>query len=73
MTETTELNNEIGTCVECRVPCWRETGAGCCRKNAVLVTAGEAGVEITEIQVPARENGSGQQPGDPEIIIGVRV
>jgi hypothetical protein len=73
MTETTAFKSEIGTCVGCRVPCWRETHDGCSRKNAVLVTAGDSGVEITEILVPARENESGQIPGDPEIIIGVRV
>lgn len=73
MTETTTVNHEIGTCVGCRVPCWREPPAGCGRKHAVLVTAGDAGVEIVEILAPAREKESGQTPGEPELIIGVRV
>ncbi|HII99583.1 MAG TPA: hypothetical protein HA272_10140 [Methanoregula sp.] len=73
MTETTTVKSEIGTCVGCRVPCWRETQDGCCQKHAVLVKPGDAGVEIVEILVPARHDEPGQPQKGPEIIIGVWV
>ena len=73
MTETTTTNNEIGTCVGCRLPCWKENACGCCRKTAALVIAGESGVEITEILVPAKEKEKEHTTGKPDVIIGVRV
>lgn len=70
---TTQNNNEIGTCIGCRLPCWKETAYGCCRKTAALVIAGESEVEVTEILVPAKRVGDEQVPEEHEIIIGVRV
>ena len=73
LTETSIATNEIGTCIGCRLPCWRETAYGCCRKTAALVIAGESEVEITKILIPARTDPDEQTPEEPEIIIGVRV
>ncbi|NMB80045.1 MAG: hypothetical protein GYA23_13235 [Methanomicrobiales archaeon] len=53
MIETLTGNNEFGSCIGCRLPYGNETSSGNSRTNALLVIAGESGVEISDIQVPA--------------------
>ena len=53
MIETLTGNNEFGSCIGCRLPYGNETSSGNSRKNALLVIAGESGVEISDIRVPA--------------------
>ena len=77
MTKTTELNPENGTCIGCRLPWNEESVTGYCR-NAVLVIADNAGMEVTEILLPLNtgERKSLAEPelySTPAIIIGVRV
>lgn len=68
MTKTTELNAENGTCIGCRLP-WNEESVTGYYRNAVLVIADDAGMEVTEILLPLN-TAEQKDLAEPEISTG---